>query len=146
MSIQAFKGVEVGAGFEAARRPGSKVHDEIGYADGAFFRKTNRAGGLEGGMTNGETIVVRGAMKPIPTLYNPLETVDIRSKAPFKATVERSDVCAVPAAAVVAEAVVAARVSKSGNVVPQRGDLEGVSKPVRPGTAGMSVEIANEIR
>ncbi len=107
MSIQAFKGVEVGAGFEASRRPGSKVHDEIGYEGDSFFRKTNRAGGLEGGMTNGEAVVIRGAMKPIPTLYNPLETVDMHSKAPFKATVERSDVCAVPAAAVVAEAVIA---------------------------------------
>ena len=107
MSIQAFKGVEIGLGFEAARRPGSQVHDEIAYADRAFFRKSNRAGGLEGGMTNGEAIIVRGAMKPIPTLYTPLETVDVRTKEPFKATVERSDVCAVPAAAVVAEAAVA---------------------------------------
>jgi chorismate synthase len=107
MSIQAFKGVEIGLGFEAARRPGSQVHDEIAYADSAFFRKSNRAGGLEGGMTNGEAIIVRGAMKPIPTLYTPLETVDVRTKEPFKATVERSDVCAVPAAAVVAEAAVA---------------------------------------
>jgi len=107
MSIQAFKGVEIGLGFEAARRPGSQVHDEIAYADGAFFRKSNRAGGLEGGMTNGEAIIVRGAMKPIPTLYAPLETVDVRTKEPYKATVERSDVCAVPAAAVVAEAAVA---------------------------------------
>jgi chorismate synthase len=107
MSIQAFKGVEIGLGFEAARRSGSQVHDEIAYGDGAFYRKSNRAGGLEGGMTNGEAIIVRGAMKPIPTLYTPLETVDVRTKQPFKATVERSDVCAVPAAAVVAEAAVA---------------------------------------
>ena len=107
MSIQAFKGIEIGLGFEAARRPGSQVHDEIAYAAGDFFRKTNRAGGMEGGMTNGETIIVRGAMKPIPTLYTPLETVDVRTKEPYKATVERSDVCAVPAAAVVAEAAVA---------------------------------------
>jgi chorismate synthase len=107
MSIQAFKGVEVGLGFEAARRPGSQVHDEIGYQNEKFYRKTNRAGGLEGGMSNAEAIVVRGAMKPIPTLYAPLETVDMTTKAPYRATVERSDVCAVPAAAVVAEAVVA---------------------------------------
>jgi len=107
MSIQAFKGVEIGLGFDAARRPGSKVHDEIGYTDGRFQRRTNRAGGLEGGMTNGEPIIIRGAMKPIPTLYKPLQTVDLQNKTPFKATVERSDVCAVPAAAVVAEAVVA---------------------------------------
>lgn len=110
MSIQAFKGVEIGAGFAAARQPGSMVHDEIVYAAG-FCRRTNRAGGLEGGMTNGEPIVVRGAMKPIPTLYQPLQTVDLQSKKPFKAAVERSDVCAVPAAAVVAEAVVAIEIA-----------------------------------
>ena len=107
MSIQAFKGVEIGAGFAAAASPGSQVHDEIFYAEERFMRRTNRAGGLEGGMTNGEPIVIRGAMKPIPTLYKPLQTVDLRSKEAFAATVERSDACAVPAAAVVAEAVVA---------------------------------------
>ncbi|MEZ4600220.1 MAG: chorismate synthase [Syntrophotaleaceae bacterium] len=107
MSIQAFKGVEIGIGFEAARRPGSRVHDEIFYEQGRIVRRTNRAGGLEGGMTNGAPLVVRGAMKPIPTLYQPLRTFDIGTKEPYAATVERSDVCAVPAAAVVAEAVVA---------------------------------------
>jgi len=107
MSIQAFKGVEIGAGFDAARSPGSLVHDEIEYVAGEVRRRTNRAGGLEGGMTNGEPIIVRGAMKPIPTLYKPLETIDLKTKERFLATVERSDVCAVPAAAVVAEAVVA---------------------------------------
>ena len=107
MSIQAFKGVEIGAGFDAARSPGSLVHDEIEYVAGEVRRRTNRAGGLEGGMTNGEPIIVRGAMKPIPTLYKPLETIDLNTKERFLATVERSDVCAVPAAAVVAEAVVA---------------------------------------
>jgi chorismate synthase len=106
MSIQAFKGVEIGLGFEAARLPGSQVHDEIGFDGKRFVRHTNRAGGVEGGMTNGEPIVLRGAMKPIPTLYKPLQTVDLKTKQPFQATVERSDVCAVPAAAVVAEAVV----------------------------------------
>lgn len=111
MSIQAFKGVEVGVGFEAARRPGSEVHDEIFYESGRVVRRTNRAGGVEGGMTNGEPIVVRGAMKPIPTLYAPLSTIDLKSKEPVKATVERSDVCAVPAAAVVAEAVVAIEIA-----------------------------------
>lgn len=113
MSIQAFKGVEVGLGFEAARRPGSQVHDEIFHQGGEFFRKTNRAGGLEGGMTNGAPVVVRGAMKPIPTLYQPLQTVDFRSKSPYAAVVERSDVCAVPAAAVVAEAVVAIELAQA---------------------------------
>lgn len=107
MSIQAFKGVEIGLGFEAARRPGSQVHDEILLQEGRICRRTNRAGGLEGGMTNGEPLVVRGAMKPIPTLYQPLQTIDLKTKQPFSAAVERSDVCAVPAAAVVAEAVVA---------------------------------------
>ena len=115
MSIQAIKGVEIGCGFAAASRPGSKVHDEIFYdagriaggASSGYFRKTNSAGGIEGGMSNGENIVVRAAMKPIPTLYKPLRTVDLVSKEPVEATVERSDVCAVPAAAVVAEAVVA---------------------------------------
>ena len=111
MSIQAFKGVEIGAGFAAARLPGSQVHDEIAHGPDGFSRRTNRAGGLEGGMTNGEPIVIRGAMKPIPTLYTPLQTVDFRSKLPFLAAVERSDVCAVPAAAVVAEAVVAIEIA-----------------------------------
>lgn len=111
MSIQAFKGVEIGAGFAAARQPGSLVHDEIIYGADGFSRRTNRAGGVEGGMTNGEPIVVRGAMKPIPTLYQPLQTVDLATKQPFKAAVERSDVCAVPAAAVVAEAVVAIEIA-----------------------------------
>jgi len=106
MSIQAFKGVEIGAGFGAARSPGSRVHDEIFHEKGQVVRRTNRAGGLEGGMTNGAPLVVRGAMKPIPTLYQPLQTIDLKTKESFAATVERSDVCAVPAAAVVAEAVV----------------------------------------
>ncbi|MHB8121894.1 MAG: chorismate synthase [Desulfuromonadaceae bacterium] len=106
MSIQAIKGVEVGIGFDAARRPGSRVHDEIFYKDG-YQRYSNNAGGIEGGMSNGEPIVVRAAMKPIPTLYTPLRSVDMITHEPFEATVERSDTCAVPAALVVAEAVVA---------------------------------------
>lgn len=108
MSIQAIKGVEVGAGFGVANRPGSAVHDEIFWnKKEGFYRKSNMAGGIEGGMSNGEQIVLRAAMKPIPTLMKPLRSVDIASKKPFKATVERSDVCAVPAAGVVAEAAVA---------------------------------------
>lgn len=106
MSIQAIKGVEVGVGFDAARWPGSRVHDEIFYNDG-YRRHSNNAGGIEGGMSNGEPIVVRAAMKPIPTLYTPLRSVDMITHEPFEATVERSDTCAVPAALVVAEAVVA---------------------------------------
>lgn len=115
MSIQAIKGVEIGMGFDVARQPGSKVHDEIMYdptavergAVTAYVRPTNHAGGLEGGMTNGEPLVVRAAMKPIPTLYTPLRSVDLLTHEPYEASVERSDTCAVPAALVVAEAVVA---------------------------------------
>jgi chorismate synthase len=121
MSIQAIKGVEVGIGFDAARKPGSLVHDEIfrdpaACSSGAFspyYRTTNRAGGIEGGMSNGETIVLRAAMKPIPTLYKPLRSVDMLSHHPFEATVERSDTCAVPAALVVAEAVVAIEIANA---------------------------------
>jgi len=108
VSINAFKGVEVGIGFEAARIPGSQVHDEILYSEEkGFHRGSNRAGGFEGGMTTGEPIVVRGVMKPIPTLYKPLASVDIDTKEAFTAQVERSDACAVPAASVVMEHVVA---------------------------------------
>ncbi|QWI17226.1 chorismate synthase [Bacillus wiedmannii] len=108
MSINAFKGAEIGVGFEAARQPGSKVHDEILWdEENGYTRKTNNAGGLEGGMTTGMPIVVRGVMKPIPTLYKPLASVDIDTKEAFQASIERSDSCAVPAAGVVAESVVA---------------------------------------
>jgi len=120
-SVQAIKGVEVGMGFECGSLPGSKVHDEIYYSKRAagnsakgfwpqsprFFRHTNNAGGIEGGMSNGEVIELSAVMKPIPTLYKPLRSVDIKSKRTFEASVERSDTCAVPAAAVVGEAVVA---------------------------------------
>ncbi|MFA6455977.1 MAG: chorismate synthase [Bacteroidota bacterium] len=107
MSIHAVKGVEIGDGFENARRFGSEVHDEILGAKSTIIRPTNRAGGLEGGVTNGEPIVIRGAMKPISTLANPLRTVDIASHKTVKSRYERSDVCAVPACAVIGEAVVA---------------------------------------
>lgn len=114
MSIQAIKGVDVGSGFGVANRPGSLVHDEIFWSEKAgFFRKTNHAGGIEGGMSNGEQIVLRAAMKPIPTLMKPLRSVDLETKKPFKASVERSDVCAVPAAGVVAEAVSAFEVASA---------------------------------
>ncbi|MCC6849715.1 MAG: chorismate synthase [Deltaproteobacteria bacterium] len=109
MSIQAVKGVEIGLGFETARRPGSAVHDEI-YFDEArtrFVRRTNMAGGTEGGMTSGAPLVVRAAFKPLATLMKPLHSVDIGTKAEAKGAIERSDVCAIPAAAVIAEAVVA---------------------------------------
>ena len=109
MSIQAMKGVEIGMGFESARRFGSEVHDDIYFdkATGQFIRKSNNAGGLEGGITNGQPIVLRVAMKPIATLYTPKDSVDIETKEPFEATVERSDICTVPAAGVVGEAVIA---------------------------------------
>ncbi len=114
MSIQAIKGVEVGAGFGTANRPGSMVHDEIFWSKKeGFYRKTNMAGGIEGGISNGEPILLRAAMKPIPTLMKPLRSVDIASKKPFKASVERSDVCAVPAAGVVAEAAVAFEIASA---------------------------------
>jgi len=114
VSINAFKGVEFGLGFEAGRRPGSQVHDPILYERGrGFYRASNNAGGIEGGMTNGEPIVVRGVMKPIPTLFKPLASVDIDTKEPFLAQVERSDTCAVPAASVVMEHVVAWEVARA---------------------------------
>ncbi|WP_017185987.1 chorismate synthase [Alkalibacillus haloalkaliphilus] len=114
VSINAFKGAEFGIGFEAARTRGSETHDEIGYDEQrGYYRKTNNLGGFEGGMTTGMPIVVKGVMKPIPTLYKPLESVDINSKEPFQASIERSDSCAVPAAAVVMEHVVAWEVASS---------------------------------
>ncbi|WDL97201.1 chorismate synthase [Alicyclobacillus sp. ALC3] len=107
MSIQAIKGVEIGLGFEAARRFGSKVHDAILHDGSRYMRPTNGAGGLEGGVTNGEPVVLRVAMKPISTLYEPLPSVNMQTKSAEPATVERSDYCAVPAASVVGENVAA---------------------------------------
>ena len=146
MSIQAIKGVEVGMGFGVADRPGSRVHDEI-FLDAArldagsstsYFRRTNNAGGIEGGMSNGEVIVVRAAMKPIPTLYKPLRSVDMLTHEPFEAAVERSDTCAVPAALVVAEAVVAIEIATAflekfagDSLVEIRRNFEGYCQQVR---------------
>lgn len=108
MSIQAIKGVEVGEGFEYANLPGSQAHDEMFLDENKnYVRKTNHAGGIEGGMSNGEEIVVRAVMKPIPTLMKPLSSVDIATKSEVSANTERSDVCAVSAASVVGEAMVA---------------------------------------
>ncbi len=108
MSIQAMKGVGIGDGFELAGRVGSQAHDEIFHSDErGFYRETNRAGGLEGGMTTGDPLVVRGAMKPLPTLTKPLRSVDLETLEPAQALRERTDSCTVPAAAVVAEAMVA---------------------------------------
>jgi len=137
MSIPAVKGVEVGLGFEAARRPGSAVHDSIEAGEaldarGGFRRATNHAGGLEGGMTTGEPVVVRVAMKPISTLMSPLPTVDLASGRPAAAQSERSDVTAVPAMGVIAEALVAfvladAMVEKFGgdSLAEMRRNFEG---------------------
>lgn len=119
MSIQAIKGVEIGLGFGVSERFGSEVMDEIFFDKkraakaknrmncSPYYRETNRAGGIEGGMTNGMPVIVRGAMKPIPTLRKALRSVDLNTKKPFEAAYERSDTCAVPAAAVVGEAMVA---------------------------------------
>lgn len=114
LSINAYKGVEFGLGFEAARKNGSEVHDEIAWSEErGYYRETNRLGGFEGGMTTGMPLVIKGVMKPIPTLYKPLKSVDIETKEPFDASVERSDSCAVPAAAVVMEHVVAIEIAKA---------------------------------
>jgi len=109
LSIQAVKAVSIGDGLEVAGLPGSQAHDEIFYDEGrgGYWRETNRAGGVEGGMTTGEPLVVRGAMKPLPTLTKPLRSVDIASHEPAQALRERTDSCTVPAAGVVAEAMVA---------------------------------------
>lgn len=115
VSINAFKGVEFGIGFEAAKINGSEVHDEIAWdEEKGYYRTSNRLGGFEGGMTTGMPLVIKGVMKPIPTLMKrPLQSVDIDTKEPFKATVERSDACAVPAASVVMEHVVAFELAKA---------------------------------
>ena len=120
VGIQAFKGVEFGIGFDAARLPGSKVHDEIGFDEAqkntpslGFVRGTNNAGGLEGGMTNGRPVVVRGAMKPISTLGKPLASIDLNTKQPSEAGWERSDISAIGAASVVMENVIAFEIARA---------------------------------
>lgn len=146
MSVQAIKGVEIGLGFRVAERLGSEVHDCIFYdkksrgdsLTGGFFRRTDHAGGLEGGVTNGEPVVVRAAMKPIPTLRKSLESVDITTKKSAPAAAERSDVCAVPAASVVVEAVVSFEVARvfvekfgGDSIQETKRNLEGYLKQVR---------------
>lgn len=117
MSLQAVKAVEIGAGISAARSPGSAVHDEIGYSEGTgfagFTRMKNNAGGIEGGVSNGEEIRVRGYLKPISTLRRPLQSVDFSSREVVKAAYERSDVCVVPAAGVAGEAMVALTLARA---------------------------------
>ena len=139
MSVQAVKGVSFGMGFKMAERKGSIVHDEIFY-DGkrGFYRKTNNAGGIEGGITNGEDVVIHAVMKPIATLKKPLASANIRTKRSAKATVERADVCAVPAAGVVAESMAAleianAMVEKFGgdSLVEMMRNYEGYLKQIK---------------
>jgi chorismate synthase len=115
MSIPAVKAVEIGSGIANAASVGSQVHDEIGYnrQHARFTRESNRAGGLEGGISNGEDVVVRGYLKPIATLRRPLESVDFETKEPVRAAYERSDVCVVPAAGVVGEAMVALTLARA---------------------------------
>jgi len=120
MSIQGIKGVQIGLGFAAAERPGSQMHDPIEFdaaqresAHLGFLRPTNRAGGLEGGMTTGQPLVLQAAMKPISTLKKPLASVNLKTKKPQEAAYERSDICAVPAASVVVEAAVATEVASA---------------------------------
>jgi chorismate synthase len=113
MGIQAVKAVEIGAGFELAEQRGSEAHDEILMDERGVYRETNRAGGIEAGVTNGEEVVVRAAMKPLPTLMRPLQTIDLDTGEPAKALVERSDVAAVEALAVVAEAAVAFELARA---------------------------------
>ncbi|HHD0089123.1 TPA: chorismate synthase [Staphylococcus aureus] len=114
VSINAFKGVSFGEGFKAAEKPGSEIQDEILYnSEIGYYRGSNHLGGLEGGMSNGMPIIVNGVMKPIPTLYKPLNSVDINTKEDFKATIERSDSCAVPTASIVCEHVVAFEIAKA---------------------------------
>lgn len=148
MSIQAIKGVEIGLGFEAAARPGSRVHDEILsgpelHRAGGYGRGGNSAGGLEGGITTGAPLVLRGAMKPISTLMRPLRTVDLRTGEPAEAVRERSDVCALPAAGVVGEAMTAlvladAVLEKFGgdSLAELRRNADGYLEQIRPGARG----------
>lgn len=138
MSIQAIKGVEVGDGFAAAARPGSRAHDEIRPRGGRVHRRTGRAGGIEGGMSTGEPLRIRAAMKPLSTLPRPLATVDLDTGAPAEAIRQRTDVCAVPAAAVVGEAAAAhvladAALEKLGgdSVAETRRNLDGYLASLR---------------
>jgi chorismate synthase len=139
LSLQAVKGVEVGLGFTTARLAGSQVHDEIAFdPTKGFVRHSNNSGGIEGGMSTGEPLWVRVAFKPLSTLMRPLHSVDIRTKEPVEATIERSDVCAIPAAAVIAESVVAFVLAQTflekfggDSLVEVRRNYEGYLEQVR---------------
>lgn len=129
MSIQGIKGVEIGDGFQSAKNRGSQTHDPIFFSqEQGYYRLTNHCGGIEGGVSNGEDIVIRCAMKPIPTLTKPLETVNIRTKEPALAGVERSDTCAVPAASVVGEMVALTVIAQEFLAVYGADTLEGIKK------------------
>ncbi len=140
LSLQSAKGVEIGLGFRMARLPGSQVHDEIFFDEGTqeFVRRSNTAGGTDGGMTSGAPLVVRVAFKPLSTLMSPLHSVDLRSKSESVAAIERSDVCAIPAAAVIAESVVAFELARvflekfgGDSFVEIQRNLQGYQKQVR---------------
>jgi chorismate synthase len=140
LSLQSAKGVEIGLGFQMARLPGSQVHDEIFFDETAkqYVRRTNNAGGTEGGMTSGAPLSVRVAFKPLSTLMSPLHSVDMRSKSEAVAAIERSDVCAIPAAAVIAESVVAFELARvflekfgGDSLVEIRRNFEGYLQQVR---------------
>ena len=139
LSIQAMKAVEIGEGVKASTLRGSQFHDAIYYKKGkGFHRSSNNSGGIEGGMSSGERIVVRAYMKPISTLLNPLPSVDIQTKEPVEATVERSDVCTVPAAGVIGEAVVAFEIADcflekfGGDSIPEiKRNVAGYLKQVK---------------
>ncbi len=131
VSINAFKGVSFGEGFKAAEKPGSEIQDEILYnSEIGYYRGSNHLGGLEGGMSNGMPIIVNGVMKPIPTLYKPLNSVDINTKEDFKATIERSDSCAVPAASIVCEHVVAFEIAKALHEEFQSNHIEQLQQQI----------------
>lgn len=139
LSIQAVKAVEIGDGILATTQPGSEVHDEIFYAkEKGFYRESNSSGGFEGGMTNGEPIVIRGFMKPLSTLRSAMRSVNVVTKEPFKATVERSDVCAVPSAGIIGEAVVAFELARAflekfggDSIVEIKRNYEGYMKQIQ---------------
>ncbi len=135
MGTQAMKGVEIGLGFEVGSLPGSEVHDEIAYHHDRFVRKTNRAGGIEGGMSNGMPIIVRGVMKPIPTMLHPIDTVDIVSKETVDTRYERSDVCALPRAVVVIENVIAPVIANAFLEKFGGDSLEEILERYKPGVS-----------
>lgn len=136
MGTQAMKGVEVGLGFEAGRRHGQVVHDEITHEDGAFRRRTNRLGGFEGGVTTGMPLIIRGVMKPIPTMLTPIRTVDIESREETDTRYERSDVCALPRAVVVVESVIAPAIANAFLEKYGGDSVEEIAERYPPGGRG----------